>query len=206
MVAEQLSGPGRAIHDPRVLAAMEKVPRHEFVPAHLRARAYEDGPLPIGYGQTISQPYVVAFMTEQLHPRPTDRVLEIGTGCGYQTAVLAELVQEVYSLEIVEPLASRAASVLKHLGYTNVHLRSQDGYDGWPQAAPYDAVVVTCAPARVPPPLLAQLREGGHMIIPIGVMPDQELVRLEKRGDTLYQHEVMPVRFVPMTGASQASV
>lgn len=203
MVAEQLSGPGRNITNALVLAAMGKVPRHEFVPERLRHQAYEDCPLPIGHDQTISQPYIVAFMTEQLEPEPTDRVLEIGTGSGYQAAVLAELVAKVYTVEIVEELAKRAAADLKRLGYTNVSVRAGDGYKGWPEVAPFDAIIVTCAPEKVPPPLIDQLKDGGRMIIPVGPAWDQELVLLRKRGDRLVRHAVLPVRFVPMTGQTQ---
>jgi protein-L-isoaspartate(D-aspartate) O-methyltransferase len=203
MIQEQLLGKGRDITNARVLAVMEKVPRHEFVPAELRSRAYEDRPLPIGYDQTISQPYIVAFMTEQLEPRPTDRVLEIGTGSGYQAAVLAQLVAEVYTIEIIEPLAQRAEADLKRLGYTNVYVRAGDGCQGWPEAAPFDAIIVTCAPEKVPPPLVEQLRDGGRMIIPVGPMGDQELVLLRKQGEQLKKHAVLPVRFVPMTGGAQ---
>ncbi len=200
MVAEQLAGPGRGITNARVLAAMGKVPRHEFVPEGLRADAYDDHPLPIGHGQTISQPYIVAFMTEQLQPKPTDRVLEIGTGSGYQAAILAELVAQVYTIEIVEDLAQRAAADLKRLGYTNVHVRAGDGYQGWVEAAPFDAVIVTCAPEQVPNRLIDQLKEGGRMIIPIGQTWCQELVLFRKRGGKVEQHAVLPVSFVPMTG------
>jgi protein-L-isoaspartate(D-aspartate) O-methyltransferase len=203
MVIEQLSGPGRNITNARVLSVMAKVSRHEFVPAAFRSHAYEDGPLPIGHGQTISQPYIVAFMTQQLEPQPTDRVLEIGTGSGYQAAVLAELVANVYTVEIVEDLARRAAADLTRLGYTNVHVRAGDGYKGWPEAAPFDAIIVTCAPEKVPSPLIEQLKEGGRMIIPVGPAWDQELVLLQKHGDKLERHAVLPVRFVPMTGQSQ---
>jgi len=203
MVQEQLLGPGREITNLRVLAVMGKVPRHEFVPEESRASAYRDGPLPIGHGQTISQPYVVAFMTEQLEPRPTDRVLEIGTGSGYQAAVLAELVKEVYTIEIIEPLARRAEADLKRLSYTNIHVRAGDGYQGWPEAAPFDAVIVTCAPENVPPPLVEQLKDGGRMIIPVGPAGDQELVSLRKQGGRLEKRAVLPVRFVPMTGEAQ---
>ena len=159
-----------------------------------------DYPLPIGHGQTISQPYIVAFMTEQLEPKPTDRVLEIGTGSGYQAAVLAELVAQVYTIEIIEELAQRAAADLKRLGYTNVHVRAGDGYQGWAEAAPFDAIIVTCAPEHVPQPLIDQLKEGGRMIIPVGRVWNQELVLLRKRGGKLEQHAVLPVSFVPMTG------
>src|SRR5213593_1546472 len=203
MVRDQLSGPGRAITNARVLDVMRKVPRHEFVPERNRSLAYEDGPLPIGYGQTISQPYVVAFMTERLDPKPTDRVLEIGTGSGYQAAVLAELVAEVYTIEIVEPLARRAEADLKRLGYTNVMVRAGDGYKGWPDAAPFDAVIVTCAPDHVPQLLVDQLKDGGRMIIPVGPAGNQELVLLHKRGKRLEKRAVLPVRFVPMTGEAQ---
>jgi protein-L-isoaspartate(D-aspartate) O-methyltransferase len=203
MVDEQLSGPGRSITNARVLAVMEKVPRHELVPERFRGQAYADRPLPIGHDQTISQPYIVAFMTEQLDPQPTERVLEIGTGSGYQAAVLAELVKEVYTIEIIEPLARRAEADLKRLGYTNVFVRAGDGYKGWPEAAPFDAVIVTCAPENVPQPLVTQLRDGGRMIIPVGPAGNQELVLLTKRGDKLERRAVLPVRFVPMTGESQ---
>lgn len=203
MVQEQLIGWGRGITNARVLEVMGKVPRHEFVPERLRSDAYEDGPLPIGYGQTISQPYIVAFMTEQLDPKPTDRVLEIGTGSGYQAAVLAELVKEVYTIEIIEPLAKRAEADLRRLGYTNVFVRVGDGYKGWPEAAPFDAIIVTCAPEEVPQPLIEQLKDGGRMIIPIGPVWDQELVLLRKQGDKLEKRAVLPVRFVPMTGEIQ---
>jgi protein-L-isoaspartate(D-aspartate) O-methyltransferase len=201
MVKEQLlSGTGYGITNARVLVAMSKVPRHEFVPAELRHRAYDDGPLPIGYGQTISQPYIVAFMTQQLNPQPTDRVLEIGTGSGYQAAVLAELVREVYTIEIVDPLAQRAKADLKRLGYTNIQVRAGDGYPGWPEAAPFDAIIVTCAPENVPQPLVDQLRVGGRMIIPVGPVWEQHLVLLRKQGGRLEKGTVLPVRFVPMTG------
>jgi protein-L-isoaspartate(D-aspartate) O-methyltransferase len=203
MIREQLVGTGRNITNARVLAVMEKVPRHEFVPEEYRDRAYEDRALPIGYDQTISQPYIVAFMTEQLDPQPTDRVLEIGTGSGYQAAVLAQLVAEVYTIEIIAPLAQRAEADLKRLGYTNIHVRAGDGSQGWPEAAPFDAVIVTCAPEKVPQPLIDQLRDGGRMIIPIGPMGDQELVLLRKQGEQLEKHAVLPVRFVPMTGGAQ---
>ena len=203
MVVEQLTSPGRDITNARVLRAMGKVPRHEFVPEPLRSQAYQDCPLPIGHGQTISQPYIVAFMTEQLDPRPTDRVLEIGTGSGYQAAVLAELATQVYTIEIIKNLAKRATADLQRLGYTNVHVRAGDGYQGWPEAAPFDAIIVTCAPEKVPQPLVDQLKDGGRMIIPVGPLWDQELVLLRKHGDQLDQRAVLPVRFVPMTGQPQ---
>ena len=204
MVEHQLAA--RDIMNPQVLAAMRAVPRHEFIPAGLRSRAYEDGPLPIGYGQTISQPYIVAFMTDQLAPRPGDRVLEIGTGSGYQAAVLAQLVREVYTIEIIEPLGLRAEADLTRLGYKNVHVRVGDGYAGWPDAAPFDAIIVTCAPNHIPEPLVQQLREGGRMIVPVGESGGaQELYLLEKRGGKVEQRAVLPVRFVPMTGRAESA-
>ena len=203
MLLEQLTGPTRGITNARVLAAMERVPRHEFVPAHLQAAAYDDSALAIGFGQTISQPFVVAFMTERLAPQPTDRVLEVGTGSGYQAAVLAGLVREVYTIEILEPLARSAGTNLARLGCTNVHVRVGDGYQGWPEAAPFDAIIVTCAPEKVPQSLVDQLRDGGRMIIPVGDIGDQNLVLLHKRGERLEQSAVLPVRFVPMTGEAQ---
>jgi len=198
MVQQQLMT--RGINDARVLAAMTKVPREEFVSPESRVASYEDGPLPIGYGQTISQPYIVAFMTEQLRPKPSDRVLEVGTGSGYQAAILAELVSDVYSIEIVEPLAKNAEATLQRLGYKNVHGKIGDGYKGWPEHAPFDAITVTCAPDHVPQPLIDQLKEGGRMIIPVGSFGDQELYLLEKKNGELQRRAVLPVRFVPMTG------
>jgi protein-L-isoaspartate(D-aspartate) O-methyltransferase len=203
MVETQLSARGDGIRDPRVLAAMGKVPRQEFVPPDLRHLAYADSPLPIGHQQTISQPYVVAFMTEKLQPRPGDRVLEIGTGSGYQAAVLSGLVKELYSIEIVPELAKRATSDLKRLGYDNVHVRAGDGFKGWPEAAPFDAIIVTCAPEAVPDPLVVQLKDGGRMIIPVGRNGAQELILLRKQAGKLEQRAVLPVRFVPMTGEAQ---
>jgi protein-L-isoaspartate(D-aspartate) O-methyltransferase len=201
MVRDQLLAPGRGITNSRVLAVMGKVPRHEFVPRSWRELAYADQPLPIGHGQTISQPFIVAFMTERLEPKPTDRVLEIGTGSGYQAAVLGGLVAEVYSIEIIEDLANEAAANLKRLSYTNVHVRAGDGYQGWPDKAPFDAIIVTCAPEKVPQPLIDQLKDSGRMIIPVGSGWDQELVILNKRGAKLERQSVLPVRFVPMTRA-----
>lgn len=200
MVETQLAGSGRDIGSEQVIKAMGEVPRHEFVPEDMRHLAYTDRPLPIGHEQTISQPYIVAFMTEKLDPRPTDRVLEIGTGSGYQAAVLSGLVKEVYSIEIVEPLARRAEAVLKRLGYDNVHTRTGDGYKGWREKAPFDAVIVTCAPDHIPQPLVDQLKEGGRMIIPVGPANDQKLYLLEKKGGKVERRAVLPVRFVPMTG------
>jgi len=202
MVEEQLAASGRGIQDKRVLEAMAAVPRHEFVPEPWRKSAYEDRPLPIGHGQTISQPYVVAFMTEKLAPKSTDRVLEIGTGSGYQAAVLAKLVAEVDTIEIVEPLARRAEADLQRLGFKNVRVRAGDGYKGWPERAPFDAIIVTCAPDHIPEPLVAQLKEGGRMIIPVGPDGDQQLYLLKKRDGKVERDSVLPVRFVPMTGTA----
>jgi protein-L-isoaspartate(D-aspartate) O-methyltransferase len=197
MVQRQLMT--RGINDARVLATMAKVPREEFVPLDARAASYEDGPLPIGYGQTISQPYIVAFMTEQLRPKPSDRVLEVGTGSGYQAAILAELVSEVYSIEIVEPLAKSGEAILQRLGYKNVHLKIGDGYKGWPEAGPFDAIIVTCAPDKVPQQLVDQLKDDGRMVIPVGDRFAQQLYLLEKKNGQLKQSATLPVRFVPMT-------
>src|SRR5262249_3548249 len=182
MVEEQLAAPGRDIKNNRVLEVMATVPRHEFVPESERKFAYWDEPLPIGYGQTISQPFVVAFMTQQLNLKPTDRVLEIGTGSGYQAAVLSRLVAEVYTIEIIKPLAKRAEADLKRLGYNNVRVLAGDGYQGWPDHAPFDAIIVTCAPDHIPQPLVEQLRDGGRMIIPVGGLEGQELYLLKKQG------------------------
>jgi protein-L-isoaspartate(D-aspartate) O-methyltransferase len=201
MIKEQIAP--RGMIDAPVLAAMAKVPRQEFVPPELREASYGDHPLPIGYGQTISQPFVVAFMTEQVRPKQTDRVLEIGTGSGYQAAILAELVAEVYSIEIIEPLATQAAETLQRLGYKNLHVKAGDGYKGWPEHAPFDAIIVTCAPDRVPEPLIEQLKDGGRMIIPVGSGFDQELYLLEKKNGELRRSAVLPVRFVPMTGEAE---
>jgi protein-L-isoaspartate(D-aspartate) O-methyltransferase len=203
MVREQLGSFWRGIKNMRVLEAMRTVPRHEFVSDDLRPFAYDDRPLPIGHGQTISQPYIVAFMTEKLDPKSGDRVLEVGTGSGYQAAVLAKLVKDVYTIEIVEPLAAQAKATLERLGAKNVHVRAGDGYKGWPEAAPFDAVIVTCAPSRVPQPLVDQLKEGGHMIIPVGETSVQELYLLEKKNGRVERRAVLPVRFVPMTGEAQ---
>jgi protein-L-isoaspartate(D-aspartate) O-methyltransferase len=196
MVRQQLKA--RGIKDERLLAAIAKVPREEFVPADQRADAYQDGPLPIGYEQTISQPYIVAFMTEQLRLKPTDRVLEIGSGSGYQAAILAELVADVYTIEIVEPLAKTAEATLQRLGYTDVHVKVGDGYKGWPEQAPFDAIIVTCAPDKVPQPLVDQLKEGGRMVIPVGERFAQQLYLLEKKNGQLKESVTLPVRFVPM--------
>lgn len=189
----------RGVTNPRVLEAMGRVPRHEFIPAAQRKWAYEDGPLPIGQGQTISQPFIVAFMTAALDPKPTDRVLEIGTGSGYQVAVLSCLVAEVWSIEILESIGRRAEADLARLGYRNVKVRIGDGFLGWPEAAPFDSIIVTCAPDQVPQALVDQLKMGGRMVIPVGPhFGNQELVVLRKTPKGLEKHEVLPVRFVPM--------
>jgi protein-L-isoaspartate(D-aspartate) O-methyltransferase len=202
MVREQLEG--RDITDPRVLAAMRRVPRHRFVAPDLVRHAYEDGPLPIGAGQTISQPYVVALMTQALELAGRERVLEVGTGCGYQTAVLAELAREVHSVEIVDELLGRARQALAELCGSNVRLHSGDGRRGWPEAAPYDAILVAAAPESVPPALLAQLALGGRLVIPIGV-EDQELVWIRRELAGFRQTPMIPVRFVPLTGWPERS-
>jgi protein-L-isoaspartate(D-aspartate) O-methyltransferase len=197
MVERQLRP--RGVDDPRILRAMAKVAREKFVPQDLRSRAYDDRPLPIGHGQTISQPFIVGFMTQELQPKATDRVLEIGTGSGYQAAILGELVAEVYTIEIVRPLAQQAEALLRELGYKNVHVKAGDGYKGWPEHAPFDAIIVTAAPDHVPQPLVEQLKEGGRMIIPVGQNPAQRLYTYEKRGGQLKATAVIPVRFVPLT-------
>jgi protein-L-isoaspartate(D-aspartate) O-methyltransferase len=197
MVSEQIAG--RGIQDARVLAALSRVPRHELVPEDVRAHAYEDRPLPIGHGQTISQPFVVAYMTEQLRLRGNERVLEIGTGSGYQAAVLAEIAKEVFSIEIVAPLGERARADLERLGYRNVQVRIGDGYRGWPEQAPFDAIIVTAAPGHVPQPLIDQLALDGRLVLPVGGF-DQELLRIERRADGIHEERLIDVRFVPMRG------
>jgi protein-L-isoaspartate(D-aspartate) O-methyltransferase len=201
MVEHQIEA--RGVKNRRVLAAMRKVPRHEFVPADLRALAYEDGPLPIGEEQTISQPYIVAIMTELARPTPNARVLEIGTGSGYQAAVLAELVREVYTIEIVPSLCRRAAATLRRLAYDDVFVRCGDGYRGWPEKAPFDAVVVTAAAPELPQPLIDQLRQGGRLVIPVGEPEHGELMVVTKTAHGLERRSVEPVAFVPMTGEVQ---
>jgi protein-L-isoaspartate(D-aspartate) O-methyltransferase len=200
MVREQLSE-----FPPDVRAAMERIPRHAFIPEEKQRLAYADCAVPIGFGQTISQPYIVALMTAQLQPQPTDRILEIGTGSGYQAAVLAQLVAEVYTIEILEPLAYRAGETLRQLGCANVHLRQGDGYHGWPEAASFDGVIVTCAPERVPPPLVAQLKADGRLLIPVGPPGTQELFVFQKQRDDLVELGQLAVRFVPMTGKAELS-
>ncbi len=205
MVQQQLANPADArtpVTNARVLEAMGRVERHRFVPSNWREQAYRDSPLPIGFEQTISQPYIVALMTQLLQPKRGDVVLEVGTGSGYQAAVLGELVRQVYSIEIVEPLALRAARDLQDAGYRNIEVRAGDGYAGWPKHAPFDSIIVTAAPDHVPAPLVEQLKVGGRLVIPVGPQgwPGQELVVLEKQADgTTKQTTVLSVRFVPLT-------
>ncbi|MFH1530715.1 MAG: protein-L-isoaspartate(D-aspartate) O-methyltransferase [Pseudomonadota bacterium] len=197
MVAEQLAG--RDITDPRVLDAMRRVQRHRFVPERLESQACRDHPLPIGHDQTISQPYIVAFMSQALALRPEDRVLEIGTGSGYQAAILGELVREVFSIEIVEPLGEQARETLKVLGYENVHVRIGDGTAGWPEEAPFDKIMLTAAPVEVPKPLLEQMAVGGLLVAPVGEH-SQELVLIRRHEQGWERRSLLGVRFVPMTG------
>jgi len=200
MVTRQLRR--RGIKDAKVLEAMSIVPRHRFVPRHLVSRAYDDGPQPIGYGQTISQPYIVALMTELLRTGPEDRVLEVGTGSGYQAAVLAQIVREVYTIEIIKPLGESAEKRLKKLKYDNVKVKIADGYHGWPEHAPFDAIIVTAAATDIPPPLIEQLKPGGRMAIPVG-SPDQvqmlKLLTKNEEGPPTVRN-ITAVRFVPLTG------
>jgi len=197
MVDEQVAG--RGVRDTATLRAMRIVPRHDFVPADLRGAAYSDRPLPIGFGQTISQPFIVGYMTELLSLGPRSRVLEIGTGSGYQAAILAEIAGEVYSVEIISQLAGGAEERLRRLGYGRVHVRRGDGFDGWKDAAPFDAIIVTAAAGFVPPPLVEQLKPGGHLVIPVGsVYGAQNLVVVEKAADgSVTTRTLLPVRFVP---------
>jgi protein-L-isoaspartate(D-aspartate) O-methyltransferase len=202
MVASQIAA--RGVADPRVLDAMRRVERHLFVPPAMRSAAYGDHPLPIGHDQTISQPYIVAVMTELARVRSGARALEIGTGSGYQAAVLSLVAKEVYSIEIVEPLAREAAERLGRLGYRNVTVRAGDGYRGWPEHAPFDAILVTAAPPEIPRPLLDQLAMGGRLVAPVGPEGgDQQLVVVERTPQGLKRWEVIPVRFVPMTGEAR---
>jgi protein-L-isoaspartate(D-aspartate) O-methyltransferase len=189
----------RGVKDPRVLSALLKVERHRFVPSEYSASAYSDQPLPIGESQTISQPYIVALMTELLELKGEERVLEIGTGSGYQAAILAELAKEVYTIEIIESLAATAKNRLLELGYQNVHVKAGDGYLGWPEVAPFDGIIITCAPDHIPIPLIEQLREGGRMVVPVGTY-SQELKKIVKRSGKIETTDVIPVIFVPMTG------
>ena len=200
MVEEQIVS--RGVKDGKVLAAMRKVQRDMFVPPQYRSQAYDDGPLPIGEGQTISQPYIVALMTELLELKGGEKVLEIGTGSGYQAAVLAEIAGDVYSVEILEGLARRADTLLKDLGYKNIHVEARDGYRGWPEHAPFDGIIVTAAPDHVPEPLKEQLKVGGKLVIPVGEF-FQELVVIEKTEKGYVKRDVIPVRFVPMTGEAE---
>ncbi|MFP4382503.1 MAG: protein-L-isoaspartate(D-aspartate) O-methyltransferase [Spirochaetia bacterium] len=200
MVETQLKS--RGITDPGVLNAMRSVPRHKFVEPDLKDRAYADTPLPIEHGQTISQPYIVAYMTEMLELREGQSVLEIGTGSGYQAAVLAEITDHVYTVEIIKPLAQKAAGLLENLGYEETAVKSGDGYYGWPEYAPYDRIIVTAASGHIPPPLIEQLAPGGRMMIPVGGVYDmQTLILVRKLPDgSIETEQTIPVRFVPMTG------
>ena len=198
MVERQIRA--RGVGDARVLAAVGKVPRERFVPADILPRAYDDTPLPIGYGQTISQPYIVAYMTEALGVEADDIVLEIGTGSGYQAAVLGELARTVYTIEIVPQLAQRAASTLKDLGYANVHVRAGDGFAGWPEHAPFDRILVTAAPDEIPEPLLQQLGVGGRLVIPVGEQGQtQWMTTVDKTAQGVVSRRTIPVQFVPFT-------
>jgi len=192
---------GRAVFSARVMAAMAKVPRHRFVPASYGALAYANRPLPIGHGQTISQPYIVALMTELLDAKAGDTVLEIGTGSGYQAAVLAELVQQVYSIEIIEPVGKNAAALLRQLGYKNIETKIGDGYIGWPERAPFDAIIVTAAAPHIPPALVAQLKPGGRMVIPVGADGEVQFlhVMVKQVDGSISTRRSLPVRFVPLT-------
>jgi len=202
MVRTQIEA--RGVKDPAVLSAMRAVPRHEFVPKGELSLAYDDRPLPIGYGQTISQPYVVATMTEALEVKSSSRVLEIGTGSGYQAAVLSKICSEVYTIEIIKPLAERAALTLERLGFSNVHVKNGDGYYGWQEHAPYDGIIVTCAASHIPPPLIEQLADGGRLVLPLGSPYTwQTLTLVEKRGNRTQVRYLFPVMFVPMTGTIQ---
>jgi protein-L-isoaspartate(D-aspartate) O-methyltransferase len=197
MVKEQIER--RGILDERVLNALRSVPRHKFVPKHLEKYAYADEPLPIGEDQTISQPYIVAYMTEKLSLEKEDKVLEIGTGSGYQAAILAELSDSVFTIEIVDVLARRASKTLDELNIKNVFVKSGDGYKGWPEHAPFDAIIITAAPTKIPEPLVEQLKVGGRMILPLGDY-SQDLVLISKEKSGVSQQRLLPVRFVPMTG------
>lgn len=196
MVREQMEA--RGIRNPKVLEALRKVERHRFVPEPYRPQAYMDHPLPIGAGQTISQPYIVALMTEVLNLDSSKKVLEVGTGSGYQAAVLAEICDSVYTIEIIESLGEKAKELLARLGYKNVHVKIGDGYKGWKAFSPFDGIIVTCAPTHIPEPLKEQLAEGGKMVIPVGGRQVQELVLLSKEKGRLVQRSILPVRFVPM--------
>ncbi len=202
LAAETATETGRQGFSPAVMAVMGRVPRHRFVPLDQVPYAYKNRPLPIGYGQTISQPYIVALMTDLIDPKPDQKVLEIGTGSGYQAAVLAELVERVYTLEIIDPLAEQAARRLQELGYANIQTRAGDGYYGWEEAGPFDAILVTAAASHVPPPLIRQLKSGGRMVIPVGTsFMAQYLLLVEKKTDGgVTSRQILPVSFVPLTG------
>ncbi len=201
MVCEQIEA--RGLTDPVLLAAFRRVPREEFVLPEDCDRAQGDHPLPIGFGQTISQPYIVALMTDALHPCPGERILEIGTGSGYQSAILAALGAKVYSLEIIPELAARARRTLDRLGLPGVEIRNSDGFRGWPEQAPFDGILAACAPAEIPPPLVAQLRLGGRLVMPVGGAFEQSLVVLDRTPQGLQQRRILAVRFVPMTGEAE---
>jgi protein-L-isoaspartate(D-aspartate) O-methyltransferase len=201
LVRETRAEVGKQAFDARVMAVMARVPRHEFVPASQLASAYRNRPLPIGHGQTISQPYIVALMTDLARAKPGDTVLEVGTGSGYQAAVMAHLVEAVYTIEIIEPLGLQAAQRLRTMGYSNVEVRVGDGYHGWAEHAPYDAILVTAAASHIPPPLIRQLKPGGRMVIPVGAsFMVQQLMLVEKNLDgTVSSRQILPVNFVPLT-------
>ena len=201
MVDEEIVGAG--VKNPRVIDAMRKTPRHEFIPFAQRAHAYLDMALPIGEGQTISPPFIVAYMTESIDPQPGDKVLEIGTGSGYQAAVLSPLVHEVYTIEIVPALGRKAEKTLQRLGYSNVHVKVGDGYQGWTENAPFDKIIVTCSPEKAPPELVAELKEGGRMIIPVGQRYQQTLYLLKKTKGKMVSEALLPTLFVPMTGEAE---
>jgi len=200
MVETQIAA--RGIKNKALLKAMLDVPRHEFIPEQSRYEAYGDHPVPLGNGQTISQPYIVAVMTERLELTGTEKVLEIGTGTGYQASILSKLTADVYSIEIVEDLHLRAVQIIKQLGYSNIHTKYGDGYRGWPEAAPFDAIILTAAPDHIPPELFRQLKEGGRMILPVGV-DMQELILVKKEKGKMIKKTLEYVRFVPMTGEAQ---
>ena len=204
MAAVQIES--RGVNDPGVLKAMREVPRHEFVPEKYREDAYKDHPLPIGYGQTISQPYIVAYMSQALELKPGDKVLEIGTGSGYQAAVLSRLAGEVFSVEIICDLEREARKTLDRLGYSSVRSRCADGYKGWPEEAPFDAIMVTAAPERVPQPLLDQLKPGGRLVMPVGTRFTQELILIRKTDKGLLKESLLSVIFVPMTGEALKNI
>lgn len=203
MVAKQIRA--RGVTASEILEAMREVPRHLFVPDKYQSMAYEDRPLPIGKKQTISQPYIVGLMTDLLELDEEDKVLEVGTGSGYQAAILAQLVDQVYTIEIIEPLAKTAKLVFDELGYSNINAKIGDGYKGWPEKSPFDAIIVTCSPSHIPQPLIEQLAEGGKLIIPVGESYTQELVLVTKKNGKVRKKDVIPVRFVPMKAPSGKS-